>query len=85
MSAEAMLDKSMSRQTRPRSHNEITRNEEPMRQTTKNPLSSDLLRNIHAYWRAANYLSVGQMYLYDNPALISDGTLKMARMALARA
>src|SRR5438094_10135590 len=33
------------------------------------PLSDDLLRNIDAYWRAANYLSVGQIYLYDNPLL----------------
>jgi xylulose-5-phosphate/fructose-6-phosphate phosphoketolase len=32
-------------------------------------LSSDELRKIHAYWRAANYLSVGQIYLYDNPLL----------------
>ena len=34
-----------------------------------NPLSSDALRKMHAYWRAANYLSVGQIYLYDNPLL----------------
>ncbi len=33
------------------------------------PLSEDLLRRIDAYWRAANYLSVGQIYLYDNPLL----------------
>ncbi len=26
-------------------------------------------RKINAYWRAANYLSVGQIYLYDNPLL----------------
>ncbi|MBY0545360.1 MAG: phosphoketolase family protein [Gammaproteobacteria bacterium] len=32
-------------------------------------LSLDLLRKIHAYWCAANYLSVGQIYLYDNPLL----------------
>ncbi|HVW71113.1 MAG TPA: phosphoketolase family protein [Steroidobacteraceae bacterium] len=32
-------------------------------------LSPDLLRRIDAYWRAANYLSVGQIYLYDNPLL----------------
>ena len=32
-------------------------------------LSPDLLRNMNAYWRAANYLSVGQIYLYDNPLL----------------
>src|SRR5450432_1592317 len=34
-----------------------------------NPLSADELRRIDAYWRAANYLSVGQIYLYDNPLL----------------
>src|SRR5881628_802110 len=33
------------------------------------PLTADLLRKMHAYWRAANYLSVGQIYLYDNPLL----------------
>jgi xylulose-5-phosphate/fructose-6-phosphate phosphoketolase len=36
-------------------------------QTT--PLSQDELRRMNAYWRAANYLSVGQIYLYDNPLL----------------
>jgi xylulose-5-phosphate/fructose-6-phosphate phosphoketolase len=33
------------------------------------PLSPDELRKMDAYWRAANYLSVGQIYLYDNPLL----------------
>ncbi len=33
------------------------------------PLDAALLRKMHAYWRAANYLSVGQIYLYDNPLL----------------
>jgi xylulose-5-phosphate/fructose-6-phosphate phosphoketolase len=32
-------------------------------------LAPDLLKKIDAYWRAANYLSVGQIYLYDNPLL----------------
>src|SRR5450432_179975 len=32
-------------------------------------LSPQLLQKINAYWRAANYLSVGQIYLYDNPLL----------------
>ena len=32
-------------------------------------LTPDLLARIDAYWRAANYLSVGQMYLFDNPLL----------------
>src|SRR5271167_3423899 len=35
----------------------------------KAPLSEDLLRKIDAYWRAANYLSVGQIYLLANPLL----------------
>ena len=33
------------------------------------PLSPEELRKMNAYWRAANYLSVGQIYLYDNPLL----------------
>ncbi len=33
------------------------------------PLGAEQLRKIDAYWRAANYLSVGQIYLYDNPLL----------------
>ena len=33
------------------------------------PLREELLRRMDAYWRAANYLSVGQIYLYDNPLL----------------
>ena len=32
-------------------------------------LAPDLLRKMHAWWRAANYLSVGQIYLHDNPLL----------------
>jgi xylulose-5-phosphate/fructose-6-phosphate phosphoketolase len=33
------------------------------------PLSPELLRKMDAYWRAANYLSVGQIYLFANPLL----------------
>jgi xylulose-5-phosphate/fructose-6-phosphate phosphoketolase len=33
------------------------------------PVSPELLRKIDAYWRAANYLAVGQIYLLDNPLL----------------
>ena len=33
------------------------------------PLSTDEVKKINAYWRAANYLSVGQIYLLDNPLL----------------
>jgi xylulose-5-phosphate/fructose-6-phosphate phosphoketolase len=40
-----------------------------MKTKTTKPLSRELLRKMNAYWRAANYLSVGQIYLYDNPLL----------------
>ncbi len=40
-----------------------------MDSTDHPPLSEDALRGIDAYWRAANYLSVGQIYLCDNPLL----------------
>ena len=33
------------------------------------PLAGEELRSIDAYWRAANYLAVGQIYLMDNPLL----------------
>ncbi len=38
-------------------------------------LSADLLHKMDAYWRAANYLSVGQIYLDDNPLLKRPLTL----------
>jgi len=38
-------------------------------------LSPKLLDKMDAYWRAANYLSVGQLYLYDNPLLREPLTL----------
>jgi len=37
--------------------------------TDSGPLATDELRRMDAYWRAANYLSVGQIYLLDNPLL----------------
>jgi xylulose-5-phosphate/fructose-6-phosphate phosphoketolase len=36
---------------------------------TEGPLSADELKRIDAFWRAANYLSVGQIYLLSNPLL----------------
>src|ERR687898_2736104 len=39
-------------------------------------LSNQELKLMDAYWRAANYLSVGQIYLYDNPLLKEPLTLK---------
>lgn len=43
---------------------------------TDKPLLSDVVRKMDAYWRAANYLSVGQIYLYDNPLLKKPLTLE---------
>ena len=37
--------------------------------TDTTTITPELLRKMDAYWRAANYLSVGQIYLYDNPLL----------------
>ncbi|MFA4875175.1 MAG: phosphoketolase family protein [bacterium] len=42
----------------------------------KRPLSKEQLRLMDAYWRAANYLSVGQIYLYDNPLLREPLTIE---------
>jgi len=38
-------------------------------ETINTPLSEDMLYKIDAYWRAANYLTVGQIYLCDNALL----------------
>src|SRR5690348_8714984 len=46
-------------------HTEVLEQESPANGT----LSAEELRKINAYWRAANYLSVGQIYLYKNPLL----------------
>lgn len=43
--------------------------EEKKGEIKKKPLSKELLKRMNAYWRAANYLSVGQLYLRDNPLL----------------
>ena len=40
-----------------------------------NTLPPDMLHKMDAYWRAANYLSVGQIFLYDNPLLRRPLTL----------
>jgi xylulose-5-phosphate/fructose-6-phosphate phosphoketolase len=51
-------------------------------QTTKPTLDADLARKIDAYWRAANYLSVGQIYLCDNPLLRERLTLAHVKRML---
>ena len=40
-----------------------------MKKISGRPLSAEQLKKTDAYWRTANYLSVGQIYLYDNPLL----------------
>jgi len=46
------------------------------------PLAPDLLRKLDAYWRAANYLAVGQIYLLDNPLLREPLALKHVKPRL---
>src|SRR5712691_8592788 len=45
-------------------------------------MSPEQLNNLHAYWRAANYLSVGQIYLLDNPLLKKPLELKHVKPRL---
>jgi xylulose-5-phosphate/fructose-6-phosphate phosphoketolase len=47
----------------------------PVSQSSAPTLGPEALRVTHAYWRAANYLSVGQLYLYANPLLREPLTL----------
>ena len=44
--------------------------------------SAELLQKMDAYWRAANYISVGQIYLYDNPLLREPLTLEHVKPRL---
>ena len=46
------------------------------------PLDRELLSKMDAYWRAANYLSVGQIYLYDNPLLLEPLKLEHVKPRL---
>jgi xylulose-5-phosphate/fructose-6-phosphate phosphoketolase len=48
----------------------------------RRPLSTEEARKLDAYWRAANYLSVGQIYLYDNPLLREPLTLEHVKPRL---
>ncbi len=52
------------------------------RAAVEGPLTADELRRMHAYWRAANYLSVGQIYLMDNPLLKEPLQLKHVKPRL---
>jgi xylulose-5-phosphate/fructose-6-phosphate phosphoketolase len=54
----------------------------PKSRKSTESLSSDELRRLDAWWRAANYLSVGQIYLFDNPLLKEPLTLKHVKPRL---
>ncbi len=49
------------------------------------PLTKEELGEVDAYWRAANYLSVGQIYLLDNPLLREPLRPRARQAAAARA
>ncbi|PAP74649.1 phosphoketolase family protein [Rubrivirga marina] len=51
-------------------------------QTDPLPLTDEALARLDAYWRAANYLSVGQIYLLDNPLLREPLTLEHVKPRL---
>lgn len=48
----------------------------------KQPLNQEMLDKIDAYWRAANYLSAGQLYLLDNPLLREPLTMDQIKKKL---
>jgi xylulose-5-phosphate/fructose-6-phosphate phosphoketolase len=50
--------------------------------TTTTAPTQDELRKLDAYWRAANYLSVGQIYLLDNPLLREPLTIEHVKPRL---
>ena len=68
MKTKKMSEKNIVREVKKGFEENIAVKTEKMNKMAK-PLSPDLLRKMNAYWRAANYLSVGQIYLYDNPML----------------
>ena len=47
-------------------------------------LTDDELRDLDAWWRAANYLSVGQIYLLDNPLLAAAARARGHQAPAAR-
>ncbi len=57
-------------------------NAQPETHNGPGTLEADELRNMDAYWRAANYLSVGQIYLLDNPLLTEPLTLAHVKQRL---
>ena len=43
--------------------------DKPSPRPAKGPLSDEMLQKMHRYWQAANYLTVGQIYLQENPLM----------------
>ena len=74
MKTNKMSEKKLVREVKKGFEENIAVKKKKMKVSDK-PLTSDLLRKMNAYWRAANYLSIGQIYLYDNPML--KKTLKL--------
>ncbi len=82
--------------TRPRRRGRMTRGVSMTTQTTAaadpvawsrrpdEPLTDETLARVDAWWRAANYLSVGQIYLLDNPLLREPLTTRPRQAAPAR-
>ena len=56
---------------------------EPRPTLAGDTLTSEELHRIDAYWRAANYLSVGQIYLFDNPLLTRAAEARAHQAAAA--
>ena len=54
----------------------------PNAMTSEAPLSPEEQQGVHAWWRAAKYLSVGQVYLLDNPLLREPLTLEHVKPRL---
>ncbi len=59
-----------------------SRSAEPSHQSSQSPLTKSDLQKINAYWRAANYLSVGQIYLLSNPLLKEPLTIEHVKPRL---
>ena len=49
----------------------VAANDQPQKKVSKptGPLTPDMLDKMNRYWRAANYLCIGQIYLFENPLL----------------
>ncbi|MFZ1746830.1 MAG: hypothetical protein WBO24_17160 [Nitrospirales bacterium] len=50
--------------------------------STESAVTKEELQRMDAYWRAANFLSVGQIYLHDNPLLKKPLTLDYVKLRL---